>query len=196
MRGCLTWGAADTGPRTRFRYHILSAFPIPGPSTVFRIPCPVGASHTSPGCKPWESPRQKNPRSEGTPHKHACPGHRLLPSLCGVPSEHTYSLNAVPRVGTLGWYAMPLQGMGFETRFDIEVERYPTGLKRRSVRRSVGRSARRSVGRSVPRPGSATHGYRKFRPRFLLRFPCLVGQSVRAVRLAGNELIPPAGTCG
>jgi hypothetical protein len=30
--------------------------------------------------------------------------------------------------------------MGFEIRVDIEVERYPTGLKRRSVRRSVRRT--------------------------------------------------------
>jgi hypothetical protein len=30
--------------------------------------CPNGASHTSPGCKPWESTRQHSSRSEGTPH--------------------------------------------------------------------------------------------------------------------------------
>ena len=29
---------------------------------------------------------------------------------------------SIPRVGTLGWYAMPRQGMGFETPVDIEVE--------------------------------------------------------------------------
>ena len=36
--------------------------------TQFRIPCPERASHTSPGCQPWEFTRQKNLRSEGTPH--------------------------------------------------------------------------------------------------------------------------------
>ena len=59
---------SDTGPPPRFRFHALTAVPIPGLSTVFRIPCPDGASHTSPGCKPWESARKRNPRSEGTPH--------------------------------------------------------------------------------------------------------------------------------
>jgi hypothetical protein len=52
----------------RFRFHALTAVPIPGSSTVFRIPCPNGASHTSPGCKPWGAPRQHSSRSEGTPH--------------------------------------------------------------------------------------------------------------------------------
>ena len=37
-------------------------------STSFPILCPDGASHTSPGCKPWELTRKRNPRSEGTPH--------------------------------------------------------------------------------------------------------------------------------
>ena len=37
------------------------------PATTFPILCPDGASHTSPGCKPWESARKRNPRSEGTP---------------------------------------------------------------------------------------------------------------------------------
>ena len=40
-----------------------------GPATLFRHPMPNGASHTSPGCKPWESARKRNPRSEGTPHR-------------------------------------------------------------------------------------------------------------------------------
>ena len=30
-------------------------------ATTFSIPCPKGASHTSPGCKPWESSRKKKP---------------------------------------------------------------------------------------------------------------------------------------
>jgi hypothetical protein len=38
------------------------------PSITFSIPCPNGASHTSPGYQPWESPGKRNPRSEGTPH--------------------------------------------------------------------------------------------------------------------------------
>ncbi len=36
--------------------------------TTFPIPCPEGASHTSPGCQPWEPTRQHSSRSEGTPH--------------------------------------------------------------------------------------------------------------------------------
>jgi hypothetical protein len=63
----------------------------------------------------------------------------------------------IPRVGSLGWYAMPLQDMGFETGFrawvekavGVEAERNRTRLKNRSERRSA------------PRPGSATHGYRR-----------------------------------
>ena len=43
------------------RYRTPTAFPLPDPPTTCPIPCPEGASHTSPGCKPWESPRQKNP---------------------------------------------------------------------------------------------------------------------------------------
>ena len=58
-------------------------------------------------------------------------------------------------VCTLGWYAMPRQGMGFETRFDIEVERNRTGLKRRSVRRSVRRTPRPSNPVSFHRPGGS-----------------------------------------
>ena len=38
------------------------------PATTFSSPCPNGASHTSPGCKPWGSTRQHSSRSEGTPH--------------------------------------------------------------------------------------------------------------------------------
>ena len=37
-------------------------------NTSFPSLCPEGASHTSPGCKPWESTRKTNQRSEGTPH--------------------------------------------------------------------------------------------------------------------------------
>ena len=37
------------------------------PATTFSFPCPNGASHTGPGCQPWESPGKGNPRSEGTP---------------------------------------------------------------------------------------------------------------------------------
>jgi hypothetical protein len=38
------------------------------PAITFSFPCPNGASHTSPGYQPWESPGKRNPRSEGTPH--------------------------------------------------------------------------------------------------------------------------------
>ena len=31
-------------------------------NTTVPIPCPDGASHTSPGCKPWESTRKKQNR--------------------------------------------------------------------------------------------------------------------------------------
>ena len=67
----------------------------------------------------------------------------------------------VPRVCTLGWYAMPRQGMGFETRFDIEVERNRTGLKRRSARRSV----KRTPPRSNPASPSHTGRLRGQRPQ-------------------------------
>ena len=58
---------SDTGPPPRFRFHALTAVPIPGLSTVFRIPCPDGASHTSPGCKPHSSSFHFPPSSPLSP---------------------------------------------------------------------------------------------------------------------------------
>ena len=62
----------------------------------------------------------------------------------------------VPRVGTLGWYAMPIQGMGFETGLGH-------GIGNGSTLRENGiePDKRRSERRSAPRPGSATHGYKR-----------------------------------
>ena len=57
----------------------------------------------------------------------------------------------IPRVCTLGWYAMPLQGMGFETGLEH-------GSRRRLALRQNGiepGSKIRSERRSAPRPGSA-----------------------------------------
>jgi hypothetical protein len=46
-----------------------SALPGPMVETAFPIPCPEGASHTSPGCNPGNPPGKTTPRSEGTPHR-------------------------------------------------------------------------------------------------------------------------------
>ena len=58
----------------------------------------------------------------------------------------------VPRVGTLGWYAMPRQGMGFETGLGH-------GIGNGSTLRENGIEPDKK--RSAPRPESATHGYRR-----------------------------------
>ncbi len=57
----------------------------------------------------------------------------------------------VPRVGTLGWYAMPRQGMGFETGLGHGIGNGST-LRENGIEPDKKRSARRSA----PRPGSAT----------------------------------------
>ena len=38
-------------------------------------------------------------------------------SLCGVPSEHTYSRECGSQGVALGWYALPLQGMWYDNVF-------------------------------------------------------------------------------
>ena len=69
-------------------------------ATTFSIPCPNGASHTSPGCQPWESTRKKQTRVLKERRIAAGLGSRPRLFLCGVPSEHTYSLGC----GSQGWH--------------------------------------------------------------------------------------------
>ncbi len=102
-----------------------------------------GASHTSPGCNPGNPPGKTTPRSEGTPHRRApraldldpallsglsslfsglipqpfYPAFLPRPSLCGVPSEHTYSLGGGSQGVALGWYALPPSGQMEQRRF-------------------------------------------------------------------------------
>ena len=65
--------------------------------------------------------------------------------LCGVPSERGVVLSGgIPRVCTLGWYAMPRQGMEFETRVVIHVERRHS---RRTVSNPIQKIVRRNVRR-------------------------------------------------
>ena len=99
---------------------------------------PEGAPHTSPGCNPGNPPGKTNLRSEGTPHSRGpristtpsgfipfwslpsspfksqvssfCFLISSRPSLCGVPSEHTYSLEYGSQGDALGWYALPRWG--------------------------------------------------------------------------------------
>ena len=60
--------------------------------------------------------------SEGTPHrKGGVEAQDTRPMRRSFRTRVSFS-GWIPRVGTLGWYAMPRQGMGFETPVDIEVE--------------------------------------------------------------------------
>ena len=84
--------------------------------------------------------------------------------LCGVPSEREECCRLDSQGYTLRWYAMPFQGMGFATGLghgigiEIEIE-----IGNRSTLRQNGiePDKKRSERRSAPRPGSATHGYKR-----------------------------------
>ena len=78
--------------------------------TRFRTPCPDGASHTSPGCQPWEPTRKKESRVLKERRITAELKPRPRPSLCGVPSEHTDSLRFGSQGDALGWHALPRWG--------------------------------------------------------------------------------------
>jgi hypothetical protein len=75
--------------------------------------------------------------------------------LCGVPSEREECCRVNSQGYTLGWYAMPLQGMGSETglghRIENELILTQKGIEMNPKNLSVIRSEKRSV----PRPGSA-----------------------------------------
>ena len=109
---------SDTALRSYFRYQTVDRVSVTGSSTAFSMPCPNGASHISPGCKPWES----HPEKETRVLKERCvvAGLGLRPRLflCGVPSEHTDSLGCGSQGDALGWYAMPPQGISDDNIFD------------------------------------------------------------------------------
>ena len=101
---------SDTALRSYFRYQTVDRVSVTGSSTAFSMPCPNGASHTSPGCKPWESHPEKETRVRKERRIVAGLGLRPRPSLCGVPSEHTDSLGCGSQGDALGWYALPRWG--------------------------------------------------------------------------------------
>ena len=109
---------SDTALRSYFRYQTVDRVSVTGSSTAFSMPCPNGASHTSPGCKPWESHPEKETRVLKERRIVAGLGLRPRPSLCGVPSEHTDSLECGSQSDALGWYAMPPQGISDDNSFD------------------------------------------------------------------------------
>ena len=109
---------SDTALRSYFRYQTVDRVSVTGSSTAFSMPCPNGASHTSPGCKPWESHPEKETRVLKERRIVAGLGLRPRPSLCGVPSEHTDSLGCGSQGDALGWYAMPPQGISDDNSFD------------------------------------------------------------------------------
>jgi hypothetical protein len=122
--------------RWRFRYRAPTAFSISDarcvsdsePPATFPIPCPyrdsVGATriprfqshaltgHRIPaqGANPGNTPGKRNTRSEGTPHtprvSEIDPGPPYAVFLQNTPVLS----DAVPRVGTLGWYTLPRWG--------------------------------------------------------------------------------------
>ena len=80
--------------------------------------CPNGATHTSPGCKPWE-PHPIYNRCVLKEHRIGKGGVEVRGTrLCGVPSEREECCPG-GSPGFAPWAAMrcPLQGMGFETRW-------------------------------------------------------------------------------
>ena len=109
---------SDTALRSYFRYQTVDRVSVTGSSTAFSMPCPNGASHTSPGCKPWESHPEKETRVLKERRIVAGLGLRPRPSLCGVPLEHTDSLGCGSQGDALGWYAMPPQGISDDNIFD------------------------------------------------------------------------------
>ena len=71
-----------------------------------------------------------------------------------------YFFGLIPRVCTLGWYAMPRQGMGFETGLGHGIGNGLT-LRQNGIEPDTKRSAKRSARRLAPRPGSAKPVYRR-----------------------------------
>ena len=102
---------SDTALRSYFRYQTVDRVSVTGSSTAFPMRCPNGASHTSPGCKPWESHPEKETRVLKERRIVAGLGLRPRLFLCGVPSEHTDSLGCGSQGDALGWYAMPRWGI-------------------------------------------------------------------------------------
>ena len=96
----------------------------------------------------------------------------------------------VPRVGTLGWYAMPIQGMGFETGLGH-------GIGNGSTLRENGiePDKRRSERRSAPRPGSATHGYKRSEYDTTTQVSLLPDESKWDDDISDPVSAAPAGKC-
>jgi hypothetical protein len=68
-----------------------------------------------PRASPWEPHPKELVCSEGTPHRKGrgrCPRHGDYAAF--LQNAGMFG-RWIPRVCTLGWYAMPIQGMGFET---------------------------------------------------------------------------------
>jgi hypothetical protein len=102
---------------------------------------------------PWEL--QIAPTGQRIPAQGANPGNRIPenrcvlkehrirkagvdirgPRLCGVPSERRFLFSGwIPRVGTLGWYAMPRWGMGSKTSWRNWLQRSRTDTLERDAR--------------------------------------------------------------
>ena len=114
------------------------------------------------GASPWEPHPTESVCSEGTPHRKG-----------GVEAQDTrpmrrsfrtrgFFAGEIPRVCTLGWYAMPRQGMGFETGLGHGIGNGLT-LRQNGIEPDTKRSAKRSARRLAPRPGSAKPVYRRSR---------------------------------
>ena len=129
----------------------------------YRPICPEGATHTSPGHRPGNRIPEK---------RCVLKEHRI--GMAGVDIRDTQVMRRsfrtrvsfsgwIPRVGTLGWYAMPLQGMVTDTRLGHGIANVlilrQHGIESNTKNRSEKRSVRRTPTRSRPfflhRPGGS-----------------------------------------
>ena len=65
-----------------------------------------------PRASPWETNPRESVCSEGTPHREGRGRGLSSATYAAFLQNAGFFFGWVPRVGTLGWYAMPLQGMG------------------------------------------------------------------------------------
>ena len=130
--------------------------------TTFASLCPNGASHTSPGWKPWEFPRKTNPRSEGTPHNLRVSDIDLAPSYAVFLQNTLILWDAVPR-------AMPWAGRRYPFRVYGTIMFSDTVFDRCGLGATCGNRGHRT---RLQRCSFRTHLF--FRMRFPGRCPGLV----------------------
>ena len=74
-----------------------------------------------PRATPWEPNLRESVCSEGTPHREGRGRGLSSATYAAFLQNAGFFFGWVPRVGTLGWYAMPRQGMGLDTWLGIGI---------------------------------------------------------------------------